>query len=227
MSEELFKAIRQGDAAKIEHILHKNATLANIKDSGGMTPVVLASYYGQPKIAQILISHGAKLNLFEASMTGESKVVKELVAKDPSIVNSFAKDGFTALHLAAFFGHIEVAKFLIGSGAKVDAISTNTQKVTPLHSAAARSQVEISELLLSSGADVNAKQEKGYTALHAAAQSGSIEMSELLLKHGADVNAKTEDGRSPLELTKEEGRESGPKDKRDAVTIFLVEHGAV
>lgn len=227
MSEDLFKAIRQGDSNRIEKILSKNRSLANSKDSSGMSPVVIATYYGQPKIAQIIISHGAKLDLFEAAMTGHLEVVGQFISKDPIIVNSFSKDGFTALHLAAFFGHPDVARFLIQNGAKVDTAATNAMKVTPLHSAAARNQLEVSELLLSSGANVNAKQEGDFTPLHAAAQSGSIEMARLLIKHGADVNAKTVEGKRPLDMTKEEGRESGPKDKRDAVAIFLVENGAI
>ena len=82
MSEELLKAIRHGEADRIERILNKNKSLANIKDSNSMTPVVLATYYGQPKIAKILISHGAKLDMFEAAMTGELKVVNDIVSKN-------------------------------------------------------------------------------------------------------------------------------------------------
>ncbi|MDG6904702.1 MAG: ankyrin repeat domain-containing protein [Nitrososphaerota archaeon] len=225
MSENLFKAIRQGDSSKIERMLNKNGSLANSKDSSGMTPVVIATYYGQPKIAQIIIEHGAKLDLFEAAMTGQLEIVKQIAAKDQSSINSYSKDGYTALHLAAFFGHLDVAKFLIQSGAKIDIASTNAMKVTPLHSAAARNQLEISELLLSSGANANAKQDGDFTPLHAAAQNGSIEMAQLLIRHGADVNAKTKEGKRPLDMIREEGRESGPKDKRDAVAIFLVENG--
>jgi ankyrin repeat protein len=223
MSEDFFKAIKQGDARKVEEIIQRDSTLSNVRDSQGMSPVVVATYYGQPKIAELLIAKGAKLDLFEASMTGNTVTVEQIISKDPKQVNSFSSDGFTALHLAAFFGHYEVARYLIEKGSDVNAIAKNMMKVMPLHSAAAHRQVEISELLLNHGAKVNAKQEGGFTPLHAAAQNGDIEMARLLLKHGADLGVKTDKEKTPLDLTREEGRESGPREKREQVARLFVE----
>jgi uncharacterized protein len=226
MSEEFFRAIKQGDAQKVEQLIETNLGLANMKDSQGMSPVVVATYYGQSKIAQLLIAKGAHLDIYEASMTGKIDVMKEMILKDKSAVNSFSGDGFTALHLASFFGHQGIASYLIQRGADVNSVARNAMKVMPLHSAVARNQVKISELLLTNGANVNARQEGGFSPLHAAAQSGNLQMAELLLNHGADVNAKTDKGKTPLALTKEEGQEAGPKEERDAVARFLIANGA-
>ena len=40
-------------------------------------------------------------------------------------------DGFTALHYATYYGHLEVCRLLLDWGAKVD--SLNVGKDTPLH----------------------------------------------------------------------------------------------
>jgi ankyrin repeat protein len=221
LSEEFFKMIKEGQLAQVEQLIERNHDLVNSKDAQGMSPVVVATYYGEPKIAELLVSKGATLNFFEASMIGNLSEVKEAIKKDPSIVNSFSSDGFTALHLAAFFGQAEVMQYLIEKGANVNSVARNVMKVMPLHSAAAQSNVRIVELLLDQGALVNAQQEGGFTALHAAAQSGNLEMARLLLKHGADPNAKTDKGQTPLDITKVEGREAGARKDRERVAVLL------
>jgi len=226
MSEEFFKAIKEGDLPRVEQMIQRNSSLVNAKDPQGMSPVIVATYYNQSNIANRLIQSGAELNLYEASMTGRLETVKEMVSKKPADANSLSSDGFSALHLASFFGQIEVAKFLMQSGADVNSVSKNMMKVTPLHSAAAHNQVEIVELLLKHGAKVNAKQEGGFTALHAAAQSGNLELAKLLLKNGAEQQAKSDKGKTPLDLTKEEGREAGPKEGRERVARLLARTGA-
>jgi uncharacterized protein len=224
MSEEFFKAIKQGQVAKAEQMIDRNLSLVDMKDSQGLSGVAIATYHRQTEIANILISKGARLDIFEASMTGRLQNVKEAVTKEPSIVNSFSIDGFTALHLAAFFGQLAVTSYLIERAADVDAVAKNMMKVTPLHSAVAQSNVAIPELLIKHGAQVNARQEGGFSPLHAAAQSGNLELAKLLLEHGADVNAKTDRGKTPLDLTKEQSQEAGPKEKREQVATLLLQY---
>jgi ankyrin repeat protein len=227
MSEEFFNAIKEGESARVEQMISRNPSLVNAKNSQGMSPVTVATYYGKSKIAEVLVSRGAKLNLYEASITGKLEAVKDILRKNPAEANSLSPDGFSSLHLAAFFGHAEIVKYLLEMGADANTVANNRMKVMPLHSAVAHNQLEISEILIVHGAEVNAKQEGGFVPLHAAAQSGNLEMARLLLKHGAEVNVKSNDGRTPLALTKEEGPEAGRREDRERVAGFLIEKGGV
>lgn len=223
---ELFRAIKDGNDGEVRRLLEGNKALANARDEQGMSPVTVATYYGRTGIADTLISKGAKLDLHEASMIGKMDVVKGLLSNDRSRVGSLSKDGFTALHLASFFGQKEVAEYLIRNGADVNALASNATKVRPLHSAVARRHAEISKLLVDRGADVNARQQGGFTPLHGAAFGGSLEIAALLLDKGADINAKTDKGLTALGLTAEESGEAGPKPDRERVARFLKEKGA-
>lgn len=221
MVNEFFKAIKKGEYTIVEEMASSNPALVQEKDESGLSAVIVATYYGQPEIAKLLTSKGANLSVYEAAMVGETQVLKRLVQKDQSLATSYSTDGFTPLHLAAFFGSLDAARILIESGANVNAVAKNLMKVTPLHSSAARNQIEIASLLISNGADVNAKQENSYTALHAAAQNGNSQLAELLLKHGANLYAKTDEGETPLDMTRIEGPESGSKESREKVAKIL------
>jgi uncharacterized protein len=226
MSDEYFRAIKNGDIQKVRELIEQNPSLVDTKDESGMSGVVVATYYSQSKVSDLLISKGAALDFFEAAMTGRLEVLRKFSEVDPKLLKVFSKDGFTALHLAAFFGHEDVAKFLVEQGSDVNAISTNAMRVTPLHSAVAHNHLEISKLLVSGGADVNAKQEGLFTPLHGAAQNGNLEISEMLVSKGADINARTNDGKTPLDLTQEEGPEAGKREDRERVAKFLLSKGA-
>ena len=60
----------------------------------------------------------------------------------------------TALHFAAIYGHVDVAKVLIQNGADVNAV--DVQKCTALHRGAQKGHVDVAKVLLENGADVNA-----------------------------------------------------------------------
>ena len=55
----------------------------------------------------------------------------------------FAYDGWTPLHLAAFFGHLDAAARLLEAGASLAAVSRNSLTNTPLHAAVAGGRVEV------------------------------------------------------------------------------------
>jgi uncharacterized protein len=158
-----------------------------------LSPLMQALYEGKPELARELAAARSDLDVFEASAIGDVERLRVLLDGDPSLATAWSGDGFTPLHLAAFFGHPAAARLLAERGADLEARSTNEQfalDARPLHSAAAAGQREVCEVLLDAGADVNAVQHGGYTALLEARQSGNEELAQLLLERGADPTAR-------------------------------------
>lgn len=159
-----------------------------------------ALYRGDRKKVDAKLAEQPDLSLFEAAALGDAGRVHELLLLEPGSLNRWSPDGFTALHLAAFFGHEAVAAELLRLGADVGAVARNPIRVQPLHSAAAGGHTAVARLLLDHGADPNARQEGGFAPIHAAAQAGNDELSELLLARGADQDAATDDGRTAADF---------------------------
>ncbi len=169
----------------------------NSRDEQGLSPAMHALYRGETAEAKSLLPD--KPNVFEAAAFGREERLGELLEGDPGLARAFSGDGFTALHLAAFFGHAQAVRQILDAGADPNAVGTSEQigPVQPLHSAAATGRLECARLLLEHGAEANARQGGGFTALHAAAASSDAELARLLLAAGADATAKTDDGREP------------------------------
>ncbi|HVG34498.1 MAG TPA: ankyrin repeat domain-containing protein [Pyrinomonadaceae bacterium] len=202
----IIEAIKTGDLARVNELLEADPTLAASRNEMGVSAIMLATYYGRDKIAEVLLERAVALDIFEAAAVGHTERVKEILRQQPEMVNHYADDGFTALGLASFFCRGTVARLLIEKGADVNAASKNRQQVTPLHSAVSRRQTMIAEALLAEGANPNAKQQAGVTPLHQAAHNGHAEMVKLLLAHGADPHARMDDGRTPLAMAIETGK---------------------
>ena len=204
-ADPFIEAVKDGALATVAQMLERDPALVNARSQSGISAVLMAIYYGEPGIADLLIAKGAPLDIFEATAAGRGERVKELLGHDPTLANAYATDGFQPLGLASFFGHKNIADLLLEHGAEVNSASRNGQHVQPLHSAAASQQLEIVRALLAHGADVNATQEGGFTPLQEAAQNGQVEMVELLLSYGADVNAKNAAGHTALDLALQKG----------------------
>ena len=159
-----------------------------------------ALYRGDRDTVEAALAERPDLTLFEAAAVGDSGRVQELLTLEPRSVAEWSPDGFTALHLAAFFGRETVAATLLERGADVSAVARNPLHVQALHSAAAGGHTAVARLLLEHGADPNARQEGGFVPLHAAAQARNEELYELLLASGADQDAAADDGRTAADL---------------------------
>ena len=161
----------------------------------------------QARVDELLADH-PELDVFEASALGSVQRLEELLDADPGLVSAWADDGFTPLHLAAFFRHPEAARLLVERGALVDVVARSKDlQVTPLQSAAASREEETAALLLERGADPNVQQRGGFTALHAAAQNGDEPLAELLLVHGADRALTVDDGRTAADFARDAGHD--------------------
>jgi ankyrin repeat protein len=152
--------------------------------------------------------------IHEAASEGDVAKVMTQLKGDPLLVNTKDK-GWTPLHIATRYGHMEIVVFLLERGADVNA-KTDKGNNTPLMFAVANARKDLVELLVAKGADVNAKSEGGWTPLLVAAQQdkGQKELVALLLARGASVNAKTDTGVTPMHLAAE-------RDHNDALEVLL------
>jgi uncharacterized protein len=192
--------VKKGDLSAVKAAVAEDPLLADTPNQSGQTAYLLAKYYRQEKVADFLLAFRPDLDFFESCVAGQTEKVLREIGENSSLLEAHNTDGWTPLHLAAFFGHPALLEALLDKGAAVDARSTNAMKNTPLHAAAAGGKADMVKLLLEKGADANARQEGGWTALHAAAQSGNRPMVEVLLANGADLEARAANNQSPLDL---------------------------
>lgn len=203
-ASELFQAVKQGDRGAVKALLDREPHLLEARDPDGLSLVLLATYYGRKEILGDLLARRPALTVFEAAATGVLDRVRQAVEQDASLPTAFSPDGYTALGLASFFGHLEIVNFLLGRGAEVNVASRNDMGVMPLHSAAAARELAIAEVLIENGAEVDAPSAGGSTALHRAAQNGQLAMVRLLLEHGARPNPINDEGVTPRQLARKE-----------------------
>jgi uncharacterized protein len=198
------EAVKSGDLNKVKALMAQEPPLVNATDEGGVAVVLVATYHGHKAVADALIAAGAQLDVFGAAATGQTRRLQALLKEDPRQVDRFSPDGFTALHLAAFFGQAEEVDLLLTHGADPKTVSKNSMRAFPINSASAsaneKAVVGVCGALLARGANATSRMEGGNTPLHEAAQRGNLELAKLLISKGADMNATLEDGRTPLAL---------------------------
>ena len=204
-STDVLQAVKAGNAGRLEALLVQDASLATSRDEAGISAILHARYRSRMDMVELLLACQPRLDIFEAAALGRTQVVNARLDEDPASTSAFSGDGFTALHLAAFFGQPEAVAVLLQRGADPGAPAKNASAVTPLHSAVAGRSLEVVRLLLMRGADANARQHGGWTALHAAALHGDLAIARLLLARGASPQAASDDGTTALRLATDKG----------------------
>jgi uncharacterized protein len=198
---ELFKAISSGRERDVRTMLAADPQRAFAKDEKGNSALLFAVYMNQTPIADLILGYRKNdISVFEAAALGNNEKLRSLLSQTTALANAFAPDGFSALHLASFFGRTSSQEVLISAGASINAHSRNSLRATPLQSAAAARQLGSARMLLEHGANPNCKGEDGYTPLHEAAGTGQIELMQLLIKYGASILARGDDGKTPLDI---------------------------
>ena len=208
MTADFFEAIRRGDQKTVDDAIAGDADLLKARDQAGLSPVMAAAYGGHPRLAERLATRVAAtqdgLGLFEAATVGDVAVVRRKLGEGAEVEDR-TDDGYTLLHLAAYFGRLEVARLLLERGADPNAVAHNESRVTPLHSAVSARHRDVAAVLLAFGASTNVVQHGGWTPLHAAAHNDDEATVDLLLLRGADPTRPADDGRTPIDMATEGG----------------------
>jgi len=159
----------------------------------------------------------------EAIQKGDLPKINQLLSTTPILANSKAKNGVSAILLALYHGHQDIARTVAARKNELDifeasvlgkieqvknlvdydpsiANSYSPDGFTPVALGAYLGQKEVTEYLILKGANVNAiaKNATGFTALTGAIANNHAEISKMLVKRGADVNHRYEGGVSPL-----------------------------
>jgi ankyrin repeat protein len=201
--EQLIEAAKAGDTATIRSLIRSDPALLQASAPNGETPLIAALYAGMRPAVETLLELGVHINIFEAAAIGDEATVAYMLDHAPELVHEFSFDGWTALHLAAFFGEYETAALLIKRGADVNARSRNRLAHAPIHVAASGKRTAVVHLLLSHGADPNARQQDGRTPLHQAVDHYDIGTIKLLLDYGGDPGIADEQGMDAVRLAEE------------------------
>ncbi len=186
-----------------------------------------------------ILASKSDLNLREAVFAAGCVMLMSAAKGDVAAVTKNVQDGVcdvnfrdydrrTALHVAASEGKLEMVRYLIAAGAKVnrsdrwggspldDALrhrhpevakyirskggrTGNADKSTSLITAASEGDVEEVMMLVEDDINVNIGDYDKRTALHLAAGEGKVEVLKYLVENGADVNCEDRFGGRPLD----------------------------
>jgi RNA polymerase sigma factor (sigma-70 family) len=209
---ELLQAAKSGDSARVMALLDRNPRLRAARDPLGNTALVIAVTLGHHELAEMLLESGPRPDLHEAAAIGRTDLVSAALAGNPERIDEFSAEGFTALGLAAHFGHIETTKLLLDRGADKNIVSKHPLEVTPLHASLFGGKEGTARLLLEYAADPRPRRggtgwpRAGWTALHYAASYGFVDLIEELVRLGADVDAADDAGKTPRQVARESGQ---------------------
>jgi ankyrin repeat protein len=194
----LHVAARQGDV-EIAGLLVSYGADVDARDASMMTALHYACEGGHLAVIELLLNNKANIDvagserrtpLVCAAATGQLSAVQQLI-KRKSSVKSVAEGGMTAIHWAAFNGHVEIVGFLAGQS-RSSLAWVNDQGRTALHLAALNSRFAVVELLVRKNCALETKCAAGLDSLHYACMADSVDIVRLLLTSGASIESMTE-----------------------------------
>ena len=177
----LHAAVAGGHDKVVTRLLSENHSALNCHDYSGRTPLHEAVRKNDSTIVNILLDKHPQMVKYKCKHWQEvdKTLVKfeELAEYNADVCHC----GYTPLHLAARYGHLEVATLLIRKGARLD--ERDCTGATPVHVAACHNHANLTR------GNLNIKTSNGSTPLHSAAACGAVEVIDYLLDKKASLTA--------------------------------------
>lgn len=171
------------------------------------TPLHVAVQNNKFKVAQCLISEGAKLELkdinnataLHIATKKENIAMVRCIVEHCANVNCVDKNGFTPLHFACLYGNLELVEYFVEHGALLDC-SDLKYGLTPLHLASLSDRMDVVEYLINHGANIgsiaitlNKRQYSICSPYSIAVNYCNDEIASLLSSFGAFTSYSIED----------------------------------
>jgi hypothetical protein len=94
----------------------------------------------------------------------------------------------STLHLASYSDNLNIVKFLVTNGAKINAIDERTyNKEKALYTVAGMGHLDMVKILVANGVEIETKDSDNETSLHLAAKYGYIDQVKFLVAKGAKI----------------------------------------
>lgn len=174
---DFIRAAEMDDAAGVSKLL-----------AAGIDPNTTEAQRGEPALVVAIRENSAR-------------VIDVLLADPRTRLEATARNGNTALMMAAYQGNMPVVRKLLAKGAAV-----NRPGWTALHYAAGGGHGEIVKLLLDKGAEIDAVSTHGITPLIWAAREGKHDAIMALLERGADRTRRDSEKLTAAEVAEKMGK---------------------
>ena len=218
----LVDASWNGDTAAVQRIVQSaswdvlNGSADVPRYLSSFTPLRAASHQGCLDIVQLLLQHGADVNI--TNTYGETALCTATLQDHGCVIHALLQHKHQsnlldrALISASFAGRAEIARYLLqNSGVRANVYATDLHGRTPLQTAVQQGRYETARVLLEYGADPNdARNNEGtstrtrgrQTLLHQVAcrNSRGVRTLQALLEHGADQRIRGWQDKTALEL---------------------------
>jgi len=205
-SEELIKAVINGNVAKVVNLMLKGVS-SNTMDPDGISALNYACWHDRLDIVRVLCSFDADLNqrdargvtaLHVACNRSNGEELPGYLVKHGADINLRGDNGESILHHAAAGGNIDGITFAIRNG--VDVNDVDQDGATPLSYAIVCDNVDTLEYLLSNGALLDTRCHKGQTILHRAVQYRKMSSLKFAVDEGLKILDRDVESRNALAI---------------------------
>ena len=177
----LHAAVVSGHDKVVTRLLSEKHNALNCYDYTGRTPLHEAVRKNDSIIVNILLDKHPQMVKYKCKQWQEVNQTllsfEELAEYNADVCHC----GYTPLHLAALYGHLEAAILLIRKGAQLD--DRDCTGATPIHVAACPNRANLI------GGNINVKTSNGSTPLHSAAACGVVGIIDYLLYKKSSLTA--------------------------------------
>jgi ankyrin repeat protein len=154
----LHYAARAGHTDVVKVLLRHQSDV-NARDNRGKTALLEACHAGPWKIEpaediiQLLLDHGAQIDLFQAAAMGRTDLIAAILDRDGTLIDMPDKQGKTALFHAAHNNRLATVRLLVERGADVN--RSDAVGIAALHRTSGECSDELIQYLIDHGANAH------------------------------------------------------------------------